>query len=227
MYNNMSKEAIGMKQIDVVQAQQDIQFIYNCYKKFDLDVDECRAVLKERDCCEHRDSDGHLLFEDARSLTMIDSAKNCHDTYICKKCHTVFSLKIDPDTHEYSYNEVLRYNSLDDILKPDFIAHLEKSNHILDKMQQFTPKDVTFFHNNLKIQAELLQREIRRQTAILEKLDYITLDLPYYDDFSAKHIRSILFPLYQQMTFRTFWVLNFSVPLFNLILQEVSRLFRR
>jgi hypothetical protein len=24
---------------------------------------------------------------------MIDSAKNCHDTYICKKCHTVFSLK--------------------------------------------------------------------------------------------------------------------------------------
>ena len=42
----MSKEAIGMKKIDVVQAQQDIQFIYNCYKKFDLDVDECRAVLK-------------------------------------------------------------------------------------------------------------------------------------------------------------------------------------
>ena len=167
MYNNMSKEAIGMKQIDVVQAQQDIQFIYNCYKKFALDVDECRAVLKERDCCEHRDSDGHLLFEDASSLTMIDSAKNCHDTYICKKCHTVFSLKIDPDTHEYSYNEVFRYNSLDDLLKPDFIAHLEKSNHILDKMQQFTPKDVTFFHNNLKIQAELLQREIRRQTAIL------------------------------------------------------------
>ena len=223
----MSKEAIGMKQIDVVQAQQDIQFIYNCYKKFALDVDECRAVLKERDCCEHRDSDGHLLFEDASSLTMIDSAKNCHDTYICKKCHTVFSLKIDPDTHEYSYNEVFRYNSLDDLLKPDFIAHLEKSNHILDKMQQFTPKDVTFFHNNLKIQAELLQREIRRQTAILEKLDYITLDLPYYDDFSAKHIRSILFPLYQQMTFRTFWVLSFSVPIFNLILQEVSRLFRR
>ena len=114
----MSKEAIGMKKIDVVQAQQDIQFIYDCYKRFGLDVDECRAVLKERDCCEHRDSDGHLLFEDASSLTMIDSAKNCHDTYICKKCHTVFSLKIDPDTHEYSYNEVLRYNSLDDLLKP-------------------------------------------------------------------------------------------------------------
>ena len=63
MYNNMSKEAIGMKKIDVVQAQQDTQFIYNCYKKFDLDVDECRAVLKERDCCEYRDSDGHLLFD--------------------------------------------------------------------------------------------------------------------------------------------------------------------
>ena len=82
-------------------------------------------------------------------------------------------------------------------------------------MQQFTQKDVTFFHNNLKIQNELLQREIRRQTAILEKLDHITLDLPYYDDFSAKHICSILFPLYKQMTFRTFWVLSFSVPIFN------------
>ena len=204
-----------MKKIDIVQVQQDIQFIYNCYKHFGLDVDECRAVLKERDCCEHRDSDGHLLFDEASSLTMIDSAKNCHDTYICKKCHTVFSLKINPDTQEYSYNEVLRYNSLDDLLKPDFIGHIKKSYHILDRMQQFTPKDVTFFHNNLKIQAELLQRETRRQTAILEKLDHITLDLPYYDDFSAKHIRSILFPLYKQMTFRTFWVLSFSVPIFN------------
>lgn len=57
-----------MKKIDVVQAQQDIQFIYDCYKRFGLDVDECRGVLKERDCCEHRDSDGHLLFEDASSV---------------------------------------------------------------------------------------------------------------------------------------------------------------
>ena len=67
MYNREPKEAIDMKQIDIVQAQQDIQFIYNCYKHFGLDVDECRAVLKDRDCCEHRDSDGQLLFDEASS----------------------------------------------------------------------------------------------------------------------------------------------------------------
>ena len=196
-----------MKQIDNEQAQRDIRFLYDCYKKLGLSPDECRlSSTEEVEQCDHRDSDGNLLVEESPYLAMLDDSEKDESDgiYSCKKCHHAFSLIFDPDTKEYSCHKFFKYDNVPDLFTKDFTAHIEREWQILNKMRLFTPKDVTFFRNSLKLQAGLSQREANRYMAIMENLDYITLNLPYYDDFSSRRIRSILFPLIELMRFKAF-----------------------
>lgn len=214
LYNKMSKEAMRMKRIDYEQAQQDIRFMYACYKKLGLTPDECRlSPVEGVECCEHRDSDGNLLVEKSPYLAMLDDSEKDESDgiYSCKKCHNAFLLIFDPDTKEYSYRDFLKHD-MHDLFKKDMTAHIEREWQIMGKMRLFTPKDITFFRNSLRIQAELTQRENNRYMAIMEKLEYITLDLPYYDDFSSRRIRSILFPLLKLIHFRVFQIGSMMLP---------------
>lgn len=191
-----------MKNIDYAQAQEDIEFIYACYQKLGLTVDECLRDLDEKkECCDHRDSEGKLLIKSLATTEYFKDSKDVQDHYYCPKCGIDFTLKFNPDTEECSYNKLLKYNSWHDLMKPVLFYHIQKEWQILEKKRLFTPKDVAFFINNVRIQAELSSREEETYFAILEKLDYITFNLPYYDNFSGQYIRHILFPILKQMYF--------------------------
>lgn len=191
-----------MKNIDYAQAQEDIEFIYACYQKLGLTVDECLSDLDEKkECCDHRDSEGKLLIKSLATTEYFKDSKDVQDHYYCPKCGIDFTLKFNPDTEECSYNKLLKYNSWHDLMKPVLFYHIQKEWQILEKKRLFTPKDVAFFINNVRIQAELSSREEETYFAISEKLDYITFNLPYYDNFSEQYIRHILFPILKQMYF--------------------------
>lgn len=83
-----------MKNIDYAQAQEDIEFIYACYQKLGLTVDECLRDLDEKkECCDHRDSEGKLLIKSLATTEYFKDSKDVQDYYYCPNTGIVCTIR--------------------------------------------------------------------------------------------------------------------------------------